>query len=339
MLVPLEKALIDKRTEHLSPSGKYRLVITPFETKPNCWDYTQGLVYRVGSDSPIAEVQRNYSHFPFLWVENHPNGHDYLVTGQDYQGQTVIELDTGKRKDCLSDGAEEGYGFCWAAYEFNASSQILVVSGCIWACPYEYRFYDFSDPMEGWPEIVSDTCIDDWEKWPTVVPDGTIHCYQPRMTEDGDPADEIAAIQTFKREGLKLVLVSEWVSEDEQKRRIKHAQAMKEYNERLATFRSSDPLYLACQELLKDPSLTPDNHEGIGITYPGWCPFFEGKEQRMCHRIIQGGNYTVDLEWAMVSGPIKLVIYKDGSHFEDKFFGHSVGGMHEAFEYAKRLQH
>jgi hypothetical protein len=338
MLVPLEKALIDKRTEHLSPSGRYRLVITPFETKPDCWNYTQGLVYKAESDSPIAEIQRNYSHFPFLWVEEHPNGHAYLICGSDYQGQTVIELDTGKRRDCLSDGAEEGYGFCWAAYEFNASSQILVVSGCIWACPYEYRFYDFSDPMEGWPEIVSDTCIDDWEKWPTVVPDGTIHCYQPRMTEDGDPADEIVATQTFKREGLKLVLVSEWVSEDEQKRRIKHAQAMKEYNERLATFRSSDPLYLACQELLKDPLLTPDSYEGIGITYPGWCPFFEGEEQRMCHRIIQGGNHTVDLEWAMVSGPIKLQVWKDGNHFEDKFFAHSVKGMHEAFEYAKKLQ-
>jgi len=335
-----KKALLEKQTEHVSSSGKYRLIITPFETKPGCWNYTQGLVYKVGSNNPITEVQRNYSSFPFLWIEKHPNGHDYLVCGQNYQGQTVIELDTGKRKDCLSDGAEEEYGFCWADYRFDANSQLLIVSGCIWACPYEYRLYDFSNPMGGWHELSCDICINDFEgKWPTIELDGTIRYYQPGMTEDGEPMDEIVATQTFKREGLKLVLVSEWISEKEQECRIRHTQAMKAYKERLEIFRSSDPLYLACQELLKDPIWNPDEHDAVGITYADWCPFFEGKEQRMCRRIIEKGKskYTVDLEWVMVSGPIKLVIYKDGNHFEEKFFDHSVNGMHEAFEYAKGL--
>jgi hypothetical protein len=84
--------------DKLSPDGKYRLVVTSYSTTKGCWNYTQGLIYSVNKVEPLFEVQRNYSSFPYTWV-NHPNGHQYLVCGADYQGQTVLELDTGKRKD------------------------------------------------------------------------------------------------------------------------------------------------------------------------------------------------------------------------------------------------
>src|SRR5271155_2674993 len=75
-----ENAQVDKRHEVLSPSGKYKLVITPFATGPGSWNYSQGIVYRKDDDKPIAEVRRNYGGFPNLFIEGHPKG-DFLVAG------------------------------------------------------------------------------------------------------------------------------------------------------------------------------------------------------------------------------------------------------------------
>lgn len=139
--------------EYLSPSGRYKLVVTSYGTKPGAWNYTRGEVFRVSDGERVADVKRNYSSFPFSWMESHVNGHDYLVAGEDYQGQTFCELDTGRSKSHIPDEAFEGFGFCWAGHRLLDDGRTLLVDGCYWACPYETRFYDVSDPMEGWPEL------------------------------------------------------------------------------------------------------------------------------------------------------------------------------------------
>jgi hypothetical protein len=332
--------------EHLSPSGKYRLVVTPVQTKPGCWNYSQGLVYAVGNDTAIADFQRNYSSFPFLWVEDHVNGHSYVVGGEDYQGQTVIELDTGKRRDHLPPEAKEGHGFCWVGMKFRAEGSVLVVDGCYWACPYEFRFYDFSDPMAGWPQIGEGTWIDNDRREPTFNDDGTITCYQTEYNEDAEDEDEdgnlvlqpVAAKTTYRREGLALVQVEEWVSEKELKIRADRVEWQRKDDEWRKNFKDSDPLYLVATELMKDSAFTPADYCSIGITHDKWCPDFTGKEKRWCHRIASKGEYTLDLEWAVETGPIKLGIYKGGKHVEDKFFmEHSAASMGVAFAYVKGL--
>ncbi|WP_437563043.1 hypothetical protein [Sorangium sp. So ce542] len=210
------------REESSSPAGRYRLVVSSYSTGHGTWDYTQGEVYRTGAADPIAVVQRNFGSFPFLFVEAHPNGHDYLVCGEDYQGQTVVELDTGKRRDHLPEEAREGVGFCWVDMRFEPSVAMLVVEGCVWACPYELRFFDFADPMSGWPEIEAPVMIDADRRPLTVDAGGTIVCYRsaPDGAAGGGAAEaSIAAILTFRRDGLKLVLESEWISEEERARR------------------------------------------------------------------------------------------------------------------------
>lgn len=147
-----ENANREARTEHLSPSGKYKLLVTPYKTKNGCWNYTRGQVYKKKDDCDncwflIADVKQNYSHFPFGWAEGHPNGHDYLLCSENYQGQTVVELDTGKRIDFLPSQAHEGVGFCWVGRLPSPDMKMLAVEGCFWACPYEIVLYDFSDPM------------------------------------------------------------------------------------------------------------------------------------------------------------------------------------------------
>jgi hypothetical protein len=279
-----------------------------------------------------------------------------LVAGADYQGQTVIELDTGKRRDYLPDAAKKGHGFCWAQHRFDVASKILVVCGCIWACPYEFRFYDFSDPMSGWPEIeYADDCIyDDEHRWPEIGADGTIRCFQSEPLSDDDDVEEddekweearakapIASSLTFRREGPKLVLLGEEVSEVEQERRRRRAEYDRKYEEWKTSFRATDLLYLQHLESLKDPAFMPDSGSSVGTTYEGWCPDFKGSERRWCRRIHSRGKakegYTLDLEWAVETGPIKLNVYKDGDTSHAKFFEHSVTGMQEAFAYARSL--
>jgi len=162
MKTPLE----DQRKEHLSPSEKYRLVITPYHTGKGTWNYSEGLLYRQGDTEPFQRVVRNYGSFPFSWIEGHANGHDYLLCGEDYQGQTVIELDTGDRVDHMPKSAESGVGFCWADHHPSPDGMMIAVEGCYWACPYEVIIVDFSHPMQvPWPELARDSDNEDFIGW------------------------------------------------------------------------------------------------------------------------------------------------------------------------------
>jgi hypothetical protein len=347
-----KNAQLETRKEHLSLSGKYKLIVTMFATKPGCWNYTQGLIYAIGRDEPIGEIQRNYSSFPFLFIEDHPNGHPYLVGGSNYQGQTVIELDTGTRRDFLPEEAKQGHGFCWIGGKFDAATQTYVACGCIWAGPYEFRFYDFSDPMNGWPEIETSDYVSDDKLWPKFEPGGIVRCYETRYIEiEDDETDEayeereknapVDVIKTFRRDGMKLVLVEEWQSDYEKERQRKNEEARIAHEKWKAEFRSTDPLYLVYSGLLKDSALSPDEYEGIGQTYDGWCPDFKANERRWCRRIVAQKKdkkpaWTVDLEWGTDTGPIKVVVFKDGNTFETKFFEHTPESMRAAFTYAKK---
>jgi hypothetical protein len=146
---------------HNSPSGKYWLVISDYKTKAGCWGYSRGEVFC--GNYLVADIQRNYHSFPFAWVEGHPNGHDFLVCGESYMGQTVVELDTGKR----SDSDPEHYGFCWAAIHPSPDKKVLAVDGCVWGAPYEVALFDFREPLKlPYPVLGSwDECeeFDAWE--------------------------------------------------------------------------------------------------------------------------------------------------------------------------------
>jgi hypothetical protein len=326
-----------------SPSGKYQLHLTWHGTKPSSWSYTKGKVYE--GERLIEEICRNYSSFPFLFVENHPKG-DFLICGADYQGQTVVELKSGKRRDSLSDGTDKGFGFCWSEYKFDEKSSILVVDGCIWACPYEFRFFDFSDPIErGWPEIEIEDCIYTDKKLPEISEDGTLKCFKASDDEEDSSPEEIRSIKTFRREGLKFILVDEWKSDEEIENERKREENEKAYETWKTNFKANDPLYTTYKARLDDPKgLKISDHESIGQCYEGWCPDFfspkEGKlERRWCRRIHEGKSkgYTIDLEWGMETGPIKLIIYKDGNNHKDEFFPHSTQGMNAAFDQAQTL--
>lgn len=143
-----QRASVVSVETHGSPSGRYRLEVARLSTGPNTWEYSRGRVLALPEGRLLSQVDRNYGAFPFSWCEVHPSGHAFLVCGEDYQGQTVIELDTGRRVDFVPPGTREGVAFCWAAHYPSPDGSLLFVDGCVWACPYELVLYDFSRPME-----------------------------------------------------------------------------------------------------------------------------------------------------------------------------------------------
>ncbi len=54
--------LVDRPPDvHSSPSGRHRLEVRPYATKPDCWDYSRGTVIRVadGREPQRLELSRD----------------------------------------------------------------------------------------------------------------------------------------------------------------------------------------------------------------------------------------------------------------------------------------
>lgn len=340
---------VKKREPVTSPSGKYVLQVTSRATKPGCWNYTTGEVTRADTGEAIVSVDRNYSSFPYAWVEGHSNGHDYLVCGANYQGQTVIELDTGTRKDFLPETAKQGHGFCWVQYSYNADLKILVVSGCIWACPYETRFYDFADPMGGWEELQfpEGMYADDCEKDPEITPDGKIRIFETRcFNEDEEGEDDeirvVVAHTTYQREGMKLLFVEKWVEPKEQIRRDERDAANARYEAAWEEYKQTDPFYLRFKERFKEAGIPVE----FGVVSRGWChsnwsPTYTGSDSRICvdlarGKMVNGVKMSIEIQWGQKEAPILLQIYRD-SVKEETWYERSMENFDRAFDTGLKL--
>ena len=132
---------IDSWKAAVSESGKYRIEIYEYSTGKGTWSYSEATLYSTTTNKIIQTVRRNYPAFPYIFIENHLDGHDYLVCGESYQGATVVQLDTGEKISGSSGG------WCWADYTASPIKTRLTVEGCYWGGPYHVRIFDFSDPM------------------------------------------------------------------------------------------------------------------------------------------------------------------------------------------------
>jgi hypothetical protein len=129
----------------LSPSGRYALEVGRYTTGPNSWDYSRGVVTRLSDGLVVADVKRNFGHFWQAWVA-HPNGNEYLLCGEDYQGYSVINLTQATQAVYFPERGYDGGGFCWTAVHPAPDGLVLAMDGCYWACPYDLVLFDFSDP-------------------------------------------------------------------------------------------------------------------------------------------------------------------------------------------------
>ena len=146
------KPLLDQVQTHESPSGKYTLKITPcaFDLHRN-WAYTLGDVFSKsmgGVPIQISQVLRDHHVFPFVFCEDHPDGHDYLLCGEDYQGLTVVRLDIGDRVDYIEKEAESNRGFSWADCQVSPDKTRIAIEGGYWAQGFEVHVLDFRTPFD-----------------------------------------------------------------------------------------------------------------------------------------------------------------------------------------------
>jgi hypothetical protein len=140
-----ENKVADSGETVVSPSGHYELEISGYFTGPNHGEFSRGVVRRLSDNKVIADVKRNYSHFWHAWVK-HPNGNEYLLCGEDYQGYSVINLTQETCDVYFPESGYAGMGFCWVSVYPSPDGLALVVNGCYWASTYEFVFFDFSNP-------------------------------------------------------------------------------------------------------------------------------------------------------------------------------------------------
>jgi hypothetical protein len=138
--------LENSRTE-ISPSDRYYVEIVPYKISDTGWDYCESVIFRKGSRDKIGTVLRNYGRMPLAWCENHlKTKDDYLLCGEDYQGVTVVNLNTGEKTSWIGEEAKVGSGFCMADALISPDHSIIAVHGCYWGGAYEIHFFDFNDP-------------------------------------------------------------------------------------------------------------------------------------------------------------------------------------------------
>ncbi len=128
-----------------SPSGRYSLTLTYYLPGPKRWKYSCGVVSDLDTRQNIAEIHRNFRHFPYYWVEKASK--EYLICGEDYQGYGIIDLETAETRHYFPPIGFAGGGFCWAEVRPSVDGRMLAVKGCVWGAPYEVAFFDFDHPL------------------------------------------------------------------------------------------------------------------------------------------------------------------------------------------------
>jgi hypothetical protein len=216
----VETNLEGQAEDATSPSGRFRLTIRTYRTAPGRWNYSRGTITRVSDGTTICDIQRNYGTFHHSFVTK--DEREFLITGRSYMSQSIVDLDRSQEFE-PSDDHYNGGAFCWARCYLSPDGNTLAVDGCIWACPYELRFFDFTNPSNGWPSlpIVGLERIEypSNKREPQWLDDNTFECFQ---WDEGSEPQERTRVQ---KRGHEVVVVDHWVSEMEQARRDNEARA------------------------------------------------------------------------------------------------------------------
>lgn len=143
-----------KETEVVKLSPQYTLTIEIYDQGDEYWETSRGVVTDA-SGEVLFDIRRNHYNFWHTFV-HHPNGNDYLLCGENYQGYNVVNLTTRVNHAYICDGADTGFGFCWVEAEPSPNRSLLRVTGCIWGFPYQTLVFDFSDPDQPLREVYDD---------------------------------------------------------------------------------------------------------------------------------------------------------------------------------------
>jgi hypothetical protein len=108
----------------------------------------------------------------FVAIISHRDSHRYLVYRPGLYGYGVFDLDSG-RSFVHVPGEQET--FIWTRVDYLRANDLLVASGCYWACPDSFVLLDFSEPLaeHPWVEAVEQLGYDEYDNADFMGFDGT----------------------------------------------------------------------------------------------------------------------------------------------------------------------
>ncbi len=93
----------------------------------------------------------------FCSLFRHRNGTHYLIFRTELYGYSVLDVERGQEMHyvpaCVhpEEGQKPEEVFIWTSADYDPDSDLLAVTGCIWACPYSTIVLDFSCPLQPQP--------------------------------------------------------------------------------------------------------------------------------------------------------------------------------------------
>jgi len=137
-----DKSNIFKEENYVLESGHTMLVeYYKVQNHPNI---TKATIYN-RMDKNLIELKRNYSNFPFTCIR-HSNAFYYLICGEEYQGFTVLNLETFKKNNHTSLSCYKRKGFCPYEWTYEKINNMLYVVGCDYFGEEKNLSYDFEFP-------------------------------------------------------------------------------------------------------------------------------------------------------------------------------------------------
>ena len=208
--------------------------------------------------------------------------------------------------------------FCWAQCYLSPDGSTLAVDGCVWAGPYEFRFFDFTDPSRGWPELalVGTERIDDpsdaeRSRW---IGERVFQC---NLADHDKAAQERIVVE---RRVNEMHVIEQSVAEAEQARRDAEAREDAEQDAWWAEFSTSDPMYLRFVELAREYKL-PSGAISAYVDGRHITQYFRRESPRA----------SADLLWNIAAQTLAVQAYDAaGTRADRRSFPHTLEGMDAA---------
>ncbi len=133
-----KETFISKSGDFKANTGTYR------QTKPDLnWYVRKVEVFEVKTDEKVFEFYINDSSFFHSWFIK--DGIEFLICAEDlFGGQTVIDLTNRK----IAGFSPDDDGYIWTEFHLSPNTKYLAAIGCVWACPYTIKVFDFQHPLD-----------------------------------------------------------------------------------------------------------------------------------------------------------------------------------------------
>ena len=129
----------------VSPSQKYRIDLVHLIGKDGAV-FVRGHVINTQNHKEITSICRPADDLPVLWVEGHATGEDYLISGEDIHGVTVVRLGDGQRWDRFDADTVVDSSWIWLRASVSPDGRSLAVEGARSGRQRGLRFFDFAEP-------------------------------------------------------------------------------------------------------------------------------------------------------------------------------------------------